>query len=683
MIIEVIMHSYSAISVLLGKDKKAQENTIERMVCSGGGAKGIVYSGAYKAVEETGLLGGINELSGASAGAITAALIAVGMSPTDFYTLSLKTNFADLMGDRVGSIFAENKEGVCCLTRDGKPLEEFIRQQIIRSVKTSIARLEHVDVLADKNDDFRDILIKFEAKNPRFTFADLAVLNRLFPNEFKRLIIPAVKFPYGDIQIFNCDHTPDVEIALACRASASLPVFLEPVEIELSTKKEKFVDGGFLDNLPTDYFDTDESGAFIKNKKPEKTMVLSFGDGVDNTKNPVFQALYGPRWDEIICSEQLEHVLKESLFLAKKWATPGVDTTHDEPHPLIHAVKTILKQQVIDGKMTPELAYAVNQATIISINNGLLTPEKRMEFWRLNYKESSEEGQIKLLGSLIKRHLKPDLLQASWFEKFKCNDLSAFLGDLRASYLHTEKFEAGLQKLRSEYPLRTVELRIGKIQTQDFNEAIKVARVVAAFGYLDTMNYIVNHELFDRSNFAPDHFYVKLVHHFEMIYQAVLDGSGIDPEKDPFTQEMASLKKQLEALGKSLMIVSRQLYQLIKDEAEKQLDSIGAFALSRAVELHNHMLIADDLFKETYEEGFKRSPFLSISDMSGVRFFRVETLHDSLKDKSMFCLYQKRPSHSSPSRSDKILNSLRQIDTFQKEYEQSISPGRVVMDDRP
>ena len=354
------MHSYSAISALLEKDKKARESILERVVCSGGGARGVVYSGAYKAIEETGLLKGINELSGSSAGAITAALIAVGMAPTDFYNISLKTNFADLMGDRVGSIFAENKEGVCYLTRDGKPLEHFIRQHIICSVKTFIDRLEDVDVIAGKNVDFSDILIKFEKENPRFTFSDLAVFNRLFPNEFKRLIITAVKFPDGNIQVFNCEHTPDVEIAVACRASASLPVFLEPVEIELSTKKEKFVDGGFLDNLPTDYFDTDDSGAFIKNKMPEKTVVLSFGDGVDNTRNPVFQALYGPRWDEIISNERLELVLKESLDLLKTYALSEMDMASDEPHPLIQAVKTILKQQIVKGAMTQECGESSN-----------------------------------------------------------------------------------------------------------------------------------------------------------------------------------------------------------------------------------------------------------------------------------------------------------------------------------
>lgn len=48
--------------------KKMLVNQILRTVCSGGGAKGIGYPGCYTAMEETGLLKGINEFSGTSAG---------------------------------------------------------------------------------------------------------------------------------------------------------------------------------------------------------------------------------------------------------------------------------------------------------------------------------------------------------------------------------------------------------------------------------------------------------------------------------------------------------------------------------------------------------------------------------------------------------------------------------------
>lgn len=669
------MHSYHAISAILEKEKKARENPIERLVCSGGGAKGIVYSGCYQALEATGLLDQIQEFSGASAGSITAALMAVGMSPTNFHTLSLKTNFSELMGHRVGSIIRKNKEGVCYLTKDGKPLEEFIRQQILNSVKLTIKHIDNIQVFSSQHADLMGVLENIRTEKPLFSFGDLAILHRFFPKKFKRVIIPAVRFPTGEIQIFNAELTPDVEIALACRASASLPVFLEPVPIEISGKKQAFIDGGFLDNLPTDYFDMDGTGAFIKNQKPEHTMVLAFGDGLDNKKNPVFQALYGPRWDDLISKELLGKIIQDGIKQTRLSQRYKRTTNIDESCQLTSSINTILKQKVSSGEMAPELYEVVAHTVENTISNLLQTPGSFADFWGLYRSLKSETARASLLASLVINEMKPLLSPASKLEKYQCNVLSAVLGDLKVSYKHTDKFEDGYQKLRTEYPQRTIELRVGRIQTRDFNDAIKKARIMDAFGFLDTINHITNYELSDPSKFSPEQFYITLMDHFEQIYQAVLYGSGKDPMRDTLSQEIIKLKKHLETLDKETTTVSRQLYQLIKDRAETQLDSIAAFALSRAVEFYNHILSADNLFKETYEEGFKRSRMLSLSGITGERFFTSRTLHGSLKNTSMFDLYRKSAPHTHTSRTDKVFDTLQHIELFHDAYVESSIKG--------
>ena len=53
---------------------------------------------------ETGLFEGVDVLSGGSAGAVTAALMAVGMPPTAFRDKLLHTNFKDLMDASVSSL---------------------------------------------------------------------------------------------------------------------------------------------------------------------------------------------------------------------------------------------------------------------------------------------------------------------------------------------------------------------------------------------------------------------------------------------------------------------------------------------------------------------------------------------------------------------------------------------------
>ena len=648
---------------------QAQKKRIERVTNSGGGAKGSVYAGSYKAMVDTGLYKGVKEFSGASAGALTATLMALGMPPAIFRNQLLSTNLKDLMGTGVGGILKKKREGVSFITKDGKPLEQFIRENIVTTVRESLKSLGTLENTIEQHPDFRELVTRINGDTPCITFADLAVLNRLFPEHFKQLVITAVKFPNGEVQVFNSKLTPNVEIALACRASASIPVVLEPVEIEINGIKQKFVDGGLYDNLPTDYFDTDEHGAFIKNQKAMQTLVFAFGEGLDNKKNQVFQALYGQQWDAVVNEETLKTILMTAMELSKNLIDPGegLNSPKEEANLLSYAVKLVLEQQVHDNVMSLEESKAIMVAMNKSINTLLLKPQDNQEFWSTYKQEENLENRVKLLVVFVKEKMKPILYNAGVLEKLKRNILIEVFGDLKTPYKNTEQKEVGYQKLRSEYTLRTVELRVGNIKTTDFDEATKLSRVLDALGYLDTINHITNHDLHNPEDFNPGQFYMALVDKFEHIHHATLLGAGKEPAKDQLTQAIGKLKNQLEKEGKSPEIVSRQVYQLIKDKAEHQLDGIEAFALSRAVEFQNKILTADELFKETYEEGFKRSNFFSISNITRSQIFRASTLHDSLKDKSMFELYKNQPPHHQPTRTDKVFDALTKMEHFNED----------------
>lgn len=260
---------------------------IERIVFSGGGARSVVYPGAYRALEDTGMSQGVEAFAGSSAGSITAAMLAVGMTTTNFRRQLLQTHFADLLGERTGKLI-NNSAGTTALSKSGKQLEQFIRNNLVVTVKRFLLSIDLASYPS-----LTELFIKLEATSePKFTFSDLATLRCYFPAIFKKLIIIAVKYPDGELKIFNSDQTPDVEIAMACRASSSIPVLLEPAVID----NQQYVDGGVYDNIPTDYFDFDEQQQrFIPNTKPEQTLVFAFGEGFNNKKNPVFQALYGHR----------------------------------------------------------------------------------------------------------------------------------------------------------------------------------------------------------------------------------------------------------------------------------------------------------------------------------------------------------------------------------------------------
>jgi predicted acylesterase/phospholipase RssA len=645
--------------------RDAQQKRIERVVCSGGGAKGVVYAGSYKAMKDTGMLKGVKEFSGASAGAITAAFMAVGM-PTDIFREKLlTTNLKDLMGTGVGKVLGGNPAGVAFITKDGKPLENFIRENINATVKNFLLDpLTDLDTVASKDPDLQKLKIKMNNPNPKITFGDLALLNRYFPEQFKKLTIPAAQFPGGEVQIFNAELTPDVEIAMACRASSSIPVILEPVEIIVNDQPKKFVDGGVYDNLPTDNFDGQEpDGTFIKNTKPEQTLVVAFGEGLENKKNQVFQALYGKRWDEAVTDETIARIFKAAIKVSEKMIEDGgeCDSPKDEARLITQSVKIALKYLVDNKRMTFDESKKIMDAMKKSINNVLLQPKENEEFWQAYKQEKTESSRIMLLTNIVKEKMRPILYDAGLIEKLKRNVLIEVLGDFKASYKNTSQKEIGYQKLRSDYALRTVELRVGNIQTTDFDKATKVARVMDALGYLDTVNHITNHDLHDSTVFDVDKFFVNLVKQFESIHQAAILGSGKDPKNNLLVKDIALLKAQLEGQGKSEKVISRQVYQLIKDKVEKQLDSVEAFALSRAVEFNTKTLSADDLFKETYEEGFKRSGVFSKSNISGEQIFKSSTLHESLKNKSMFDLHKESEKGT---RADKIFNALIQITDF-------------------
>ncbi|CDZ77948.1 Patatin-like phospholipase [Legionella massiliensis] len=653
-----------------------EQQAIERLVFSGGGAKGVVYPGSYEALLQTGILKGVKEISGSSAGAITAALIAIGMPSKQLRDQLLSTNFQDLLGEPVWSILdyfipgCIKPAGVSFITKDGSGILNFIRENIDATL-TQFFKDNAEDINAIDDERLNSIAEKMLEQPARITFGDLAVLNQYWPETFKKLTMPAVRHPSGEVQVFSCDETPNVEIALACRASASIPALLEPVEIDLGdgSPPYRYVDGGLFDNLPTDYFDRDEeTGAFIKNQKPQQTLVFAFGEGLNNQENQVYQALYGHRWDEVLTSNLLATLFKSTAEL--------IEADLDEDGPLMLSnIKERFKPALFQV-LKEFVAQTPGQDSRRAANLVMQTSMKKLEDitndWQ-NYPDIFQEksGQaitmnLRALAELIEEEVAPVLYKAGFIEQIKRNELVSTIGEMNTEYKNTEQKELGFQKLRSEYPLRTVELRVGNIKTTDFDEASKHARVMDALGYLDSINHFTNHDLEDPESFNTDQFYVELVHNFEQIYSATLQGSNKDLAKDELLNSLEKLQSQLANREKpaTAEVIGRQLYQVIKDQVEQNFDSAAAFALSRAVEFNNGNLNAEQLFKETYEEAFRRTPF-AISNFAGERFFSAKSLHAALAEQNMFDLYQAQDSHNENSRHEKIFSALSGIEAFE------------------
>lgn len=246
------------------------------LVLSGGGAKGAAYPGAISALENKGALEGIKSISGSSAGAITAALLASGMSATSFKTLSDNMDLITLLDSSKGwlrkvqhvisgcaNAITFGRMGVVgsivrllynILPRsdsEAAPLEKVLREETSKSVMHQIAA--HMDIA--EQPAVRAIAQKLGAGGV-VTFRDLTVLSRYIP-QIKELSMTGTAMYEGRPQlvVFNADLTPDMDIARAAHISGSFPLVFQKVAETAHPFQEQgevtlFQDGGVMLNVP-------------------------------------------------------------------------------------------------------------------------------------------------------------------------------------------------------------------------------------------------------------------------------------------------------------------------------------------------------------------------------------------------------------------------------------------------
>ncbi|MGH2423073.1 type III secretion system effector protein exou [Pseudomonas sp. C 49-2] len=248
---------------------------VTSLVLSGGGAKGIAFSGVVRALEDTQKLQGIQSISGSSAGAISAALIASGMGAEAFDRLSdgidlpsllnstdavtawmqeASSTLGKLVGRLPGAVGSTSQLLMTLLPRlqsEAFPLEELVRNESRRSILGHIAQTPR----ETRSAEVMRIADRLSAGSGP-TFGDLEVLNRHIP-AIKQLNITGTGMFAGRPQlvVFNASLTPQMDIARAAHISGSLPlVFKSPVEqghgFQASAESTAFKDGGLLLNTP-------------------------------------------------------------------------------------------------------------------------------------------------------------------------------------------------------------------------------------------------------------------------------------------------------------------------------------------------------------------------------------------------------------------------------------------------
>ncbi|WP_310397129.1 patatin-like phospholipase family protein [Hymenobacter sp.] len=207
------------------------------LVMEGGGIRGIAYGGALRELERQGLLRGIERVGGTSAGAIQAALLAVGYSPDEIIAVVNATPVQRLNDGRF--IFVGGSHRLL------KQYGWYRGDQFATYLSGLVAR---------------------KTRRPDLTLGELHTLAREQPGRFRDLYTTGTNLTTQRTQVFSYETHPALRVADAVRISMSIPLYFRAVLLDargqvVSGKPapgqpvQVLVDGGLLANYPADLFD--------------------------------------------------------------------------------------------------------------------------------------------------------------------------------------------------------------------------------------------------------------------------------------------------------------------------------------------------------------------------------------------------------------------------------------------
>ena len=208
----------------------------KNLVFEGGGVKGIAYGGALGILSELGIYNNIVRVGGTSAGAINAALLALGYSMQEVSGIISNTDFSTFADG--GSLFSKIprlllRYGI----NKGEAFSSFIRDKI-----------------------------KGKTQNPDFTFRQLKEKVEAGEPGYRFLYIITTDLTQQKPVIFSHEANgyPDTPIWLAVRMSMSIPLYFQSV----FHGKSILVDGGVSYNYAVNIFDKKEYLSKVENGDP-------------------------------------------------------------------------------------------------------------------------------------------------------------------------------------------------------------------------------------------------------------------------------------------------------------------------------------------------------------------------------------------------------------------------------
>lgn len=312
----------------------------KNIVLEGGGIRGFAYIGAYEILDSLHILESVERVGGSSAGAIQAALLAVGYTPAEMKviaeTIPLK-KFNDGGWSVIGGSRRLHKQFGWY---KGEAFAEWIGELIAQ--KTGSASITFAELHASKAS-----------------------------KGYKDLYVTGTDLTYQCLRIFSYESYPNMSIRDAVRISMSIPLYYKPVLIDdagkICSKTDQhahvMVDGGVLSNYPIHMFDSTK---------------YSFGFDSINTfySNPETLGILLERSDQIKHNTQNCGVAPMHIKKMKEFYSALYFTLVDKPNPELMNANVIKRTISIDNlNLSPrvrKLDPKTMQSLINSGRNGAL-----------------------------------------------------------------------------------------------------------------------------------------------------------------------------------------------------------------------------------------------------------------------------------------------------------------------
>ncbi|MDO7845437.1 patatin-like phospholipase family protein [Hymenobacter sp. M29] len=207
------------------------------LVMEGGGIRGIAYGGALQELEQRGLLRDIRRVGGTSAGAIQAALLAVGYSAQEIIDVVNAT-----------------------------PVQRLNDGRFIFFGGTHRLITQYGWYRGDEFATYLSELVARKTQQPNLTLAGLHQLAQKEPGRFRDLYTTGTNLTTQRVQVFSYETNPTMRVADAVRISMSIPLYFRAVLLDAQGNvvtgdpapgqpTQVLVDGGLLANYPVDLFD--------------------------------------------------------------------------------------------------------------------------------------------------------------------------------------------------------------------------------------------------------------------------------------------------------------------------------------------------------------------------------------------------------------------------------------------